>query len=97
LLINDPYVDLWALTRDKGDLFHLLAGTGNTAIMDLILKKEILPYTSTDKFKKTPPMIAIRNNNNDCLVSLIENGCRLDKTDSSLNSLLHYAAAYGNL
>jgi ankyrin repeat protein len=52
---------------------------------------------SFDKFKKTPPMIAVRNNNNDCLVRLIENGCKLDKQDSSQNSLLHYAAAYGNL
>jgi ankyrin repeat protein len=42
-------------------------------------------------------MIAIRNNNNDCLVKLIENGCRMDKADSSLNTLLHYAAAYGNI
>lgn len=65
--------------------------------MELILKKEILPYTSHDKFKKTPPMLAVRNNNNDCLVKLIENGCRLDKVDSSLNTLLHYAAAYGNI
>lgn len=97
LLINDPYVDLWALTKDKGDLFHLLAGTGNTEIMDLILRKEILPYASHDKYKKTPPMVAIRNNNNDCFIKLIENGCRLEKVDSSLNSLLHYAAAYGNI
>jgi len=42
-------------------------------------------------------MIAIRNNNNDCFVKLIENGCKLDKVDSSLNTLLHYAAAYGNI
>lgn len=42
-------------------------------------------------------MIAIRNNNNDCLVKLIENGCRLEKVDSSQNTLLHYAAAYGNI
>lgn len=42
-------------------------------------------------------MIAIRNNNNDCLVRLIENGCKLEKVDSSLNTLLHYAAAYGNI
>jgi len=39
LLINDPYVDMWALTKDKGDIFHLLAGTGNTDIMDLFLSK----------------------------------------------------------
>lgn len=42
-------------------------------------------------------MIAIRNNNNDCLVKLIENGCKIDKVDSSLNTLLHYAAAYSNI
>jgi ankyrin repeat protein len=42
-------------------------------------------------------MIAIRNCNNECLVRLIENGCRMEKVDSSLNTLLHYAAAYGNI
>jgi ankyrin repeat protein len=42
-------------------------------------------------------MVAIRNNNNECLVRLIENGCKLEKVDSSLNTLLHYAAAYGNI
>lgn len=65
--------------------------------MDLILKKEILPYTSQDNFKKTPAMLAIRNNNNSCFVKLIENGCKLEKVDSSFNTLLHYAAAYGNI
>jgi hypothetical protein len=33
MLINDPFIDLWTLTRDKGDVFHLLAGTGNVEIM----------------------------------------------------------------
>ena len=42
-------------------------------------------------------MIAVRNNNNDCFVKLVENGCRIDKIDSSMNSLFHYAAAYGNM
>ena len=57
----------------------------------------MLPYTSHDKYKKSPSMIAIRNNNNDCFVKLLENGCKLDKVDSSMNTLLHYAAAYGNI
>ena len=42
-------------------------------------------------------MIAVRNNNNDCFIKLVENGCRIDKIDSSMNSLLHYAAAFGNM
>ena len=42
-------------------------------------------------------MIAVRNNNNDCFMKLVENGCRIDKIDSSMNSLLHYAAAFGNM
>jgi hypothetical protein len=42
-------------------------------------------------------MIAIRNHNNDCLVKLLEHGCKLEKADSSFNTLLHYAAAYGNI
>lgn len=42
-------------------------------------------------------MIAIRNHNNDYFYKIIEEGCRIDKNDSSQNSLLHYAAAYGNV
>ena len=42
-------------------------------------------------------MYAIRNHNNDVLVKLLSEGSKINKTDTSLNSLLHYAAAYGNI
>ena len=29
VLLSDPYTDLWALTKERGDIFHLVAGTGN--------------------------------------------------------------------
>ena len=50
-----------------------------------------------EKFRKTPAMIAIRNHNNEILYLLLEKGCKSSKCDSTENSLLHYAAAYGNI
>lgn len=96
-MINDPYVDIWSLTKDNEDIFHLMAGTGNTEILSIILDKQYRPSASEDKFKRTPAMVAIRNNNNEFLHKILEAGCKLDKQDSSHNSLLHYAAAYGNV
>jgi ankyrin repeat protein len=55
------------------------------------------PIHSQDKYKRTPAMFAIRNHNNDFLFKILEEGCKIDKLDSSQNSLLHYAAAYGNI
>lgn len=78
-------------------MFHLLAGTGNLQILEMFLRKEIRPIHSSDRYKRTPAMIAIRNHNNDFFYKIIEEGCRIDKNDSSQNSLLHYAAAYGNI
>lgn len=71
--------------------------TGNCKILEKLLPKwgsAIL--TSVDKFKKTPAMYAIRNNNNEILFKLLSNGCKPTRADSSSNTLLHYAAAYGN-
>lgn len=42
-------------------------------------------------------MYAIRNHNNNILYKLLVAGCRPYKSDSTLNTLLHYAAAYGNI
>jgi ankyrin repeat protein len=51
---------------------------------------------SLDRFKRTPLFFAIRNNNHAVTYELLKNGAKYYKKDTSLNSLLHYCAAYGN-
>jgi ankyrin repeat protein len=72
--------------------------TGNCKILTKLLAKwgSALPNTF-DKYKKTPAMYAIRNHNNEILFKLLSAGCKHNRNDSSLNTLLHYAAAYGNV
>lgn len=50
-----------------------------------------------DKYNKTPVMYAIRNHNNEIVHKLLSAGCKHNISDTSLNTLLHYAAAYGNI
>ena len=98
LLLGDPYIKFDNEARESLDVFHIVAMTGNTTILHKLLVKwgSYLP-NSTDRYKKTPAVYAIRNHNNDVLVRLLSEGCKFNKPDTSLNSLLHYAAAYGNL
>ena len=97
MLLSDPYIKYDGEARETPDVFHIVAMTGSMVILDKLLAKwgSHLP-NSVDKFKKNPAMYAIRNNNNDVLVKLLSEGCKFNKPDTSLNSLLHYAAAYGN-
>jgi ankyrin repeat protein len=48
-----------------------------------------------DQFRRTPLMIAIRNNHNDVFFQLFMNSNKYYRRDYSHNTLLHYAAAYG--
>lgn len=99
LLLNDPYIR-YDCTENKNlpDVFHIAAWSGNIEILcKLIDKWGVYLSNSYDKFKKTPAMYAIRNHNNDILYKLLISGCRPFKADTTLNTLLHYAAAYGNI
>lgn len=88
-------VDINAETKDKQTAVHLAAGTGNVRILRILLAKNA--YTDYyDRCKRTPFMFAIRNNNYKAFSYLMNEGVKLYKVDSSLNSMLHYAAAYGN-
>jgi ankyrin repeat protein len=71
--------------------------TGNCEILaELTTKWGSSISTSVDRFKKTPAMYAIMNHNNSILFRLLSLGCKPNRSDTSLNTLLHYAAAYGN-
>jgi ankyrin repeat protein len=74
---------------------HLAAGLGNKDIVKLILSKD--NRCTVDAFRRTPFIIALRNHQNDIFFQLIKETQSNFKRDYSNNTLLHYAAAYGNL
>lgn len=84
-----------------GELFYLVAGTGNIEIFRLLIERMpsflSISFEKSEKFRRTPLMFAIRNHNNEILYQLLEEGCKYSKSDSTENTLLHYAAAYGNV
>lgn len=72
--------------------------TGNCEILaKLIAKWGSGLSNAVDKFKKTPLVYAIRNHNNEIMYRLLSAGCKHNRNDTSMNTLLHYAAAYGNV
>lgn len=50
---------------------------------------------ASDKFKRTPLILAARNGNAKVITLLLQNGALVDAADSSGNTALHYASAYG--
>mgnify|MGYP002346451936 CR=1 FL=1 len=50
-----------------------------------------------DNYRRTPIMMAIRNNHNDIFFNLFTTSVKYYRRDFSHNTLLHYAAAYGNV
>ena len=74
---------------------HLAAGIGNKEIVKMILMKD--NKIRWDNFRRSPLVFALRNHHNDIFFNILnETGCSL-RRDHSNNTLLHYAAAYGNL
>ena len=76
-------------------VFHFAASTGQKDILKLLIDAGYSP--EPDHFRRTPLMLAIRNYQNEAFFYLFANSARYYKRDYSYNTLLHYAAAYGNL
>jgi ankyrin repeat protein len=77
-------------------ILHLAAGTGQKELVRILLDKGFNPE-HPDNFRRTPLMIAIRNYQNEIFFMIFQSLQRYYKRDYSYNTLLHYAAAYGNL
>lgn len=77
------------------NVLHLAAATGQKEVVKILLQKGLT--VEPDNYRRTPIMMAIRNNHNDIFFSLFTTSIKYYRRDFSHNTLLHYAAAYGNV
>jgi ankyrin repeat protein len=69
---------------------------GQFEVVKLILEKvPRLNINKGDKYKRTPLIMAVRNGHADIAALLIKHNAQLDLPDSSGNTPLHHASAYG--
>ena len=76
------------------NLFHLASGLGIKEVIKMLLECGYSP--ESDNYRRTPLMMAIRNCQNDAFFYLFGGIQKYYKRDYSYNTMLHYAAAYGN-
>ena len=74
---------------------HLAAGNSNLDTIRMIIDKGV--QFTNDCFRRSPLVIALRNHHNDIFFQLLQENQAISKKDYSNNTLLHYAAAYGNI
>lgn len=73
----------------------LASATGNLDIVKLLTTKGKAKIEKMDKYKKTALTHSIINGNANVASYLVSKGAAFDKPDSSMNTNLHYACAYG--
>ncbi len=95
LMMEDQLVEKNIETKEGMSVLHLAAATGQKDVIKLLLEKGI--NIEPDNFRRTPLMLAIRNNHNDIFFNLFHASIKYNRRDFSHNTLLHYAAAYGNV
>lgn len=95
LLLDDQLIEKNIQTKEGMNVLHLAAGTGQKDVVKMLLEKGIM--VEPDNYRRTPIMMAIRNNHNDIFFNLFTASTKYYRRDFSHNTLLHYAAAYGNV
>jgi len=70
------------------------ASSGNLELVNLLLENKAR-IQATDKYKRSALTLAVRNGHTKVATVLLQNGADWDHKDSSDNTPLHYAAAYG--
>ncbi|CAK4703561.1 unnamed protein product [Aphanomyces euteiches] len=79
---------------DKSTALHLAAQEGHHECVRVLLKHGVI-VDAPSKVRRTPLMSACMNGHVQVAVELLNAGANANAVDSSLNSVMHYAAAYG--
>lgn len=94
-MLEDQLVEKEIESKEGMNIFHFAAANGQREILKILTDYGYSP--EPDNYRRTPLMIALRNYQNEAFFYLFSNSQKYYKRDYSYNTLLHYAAAYGNI
>ncbi|KAI9276495.1 ankyrin repeat-containing domain protein [Umbelopsis sp. AD052] len=79
----------------KGTPLHFAAAQGHIECIKVLLDEGKADVDISDKFGSTPLHLACKNGQYEAVVVLLSYGANVDGGDTSDNTALHYATAYG--
>lgn len=82
---------------DGATTIHIASANGNNEVINILLNKDNILINETDSMKDTPLHWASIKNQTDTISLLLANGADTKLTNSDGNTVLHYAAMYGDV
>ena len=82
---------------DGATTIHIASANGNNEVINILLNKDNTLINETDSMKDTPLHWASIKNQTDTISLLLANGADTKLTNSDGNTVLHYAAMYGDV
>ena len=82
---------------DGAATIHIASANGNNEVINILLNKDNILINEADSMKDTPLHWASIKNQTDTISLLLANGADTKLTNSDGNTVLHYAAMYGDV
>ncbi|AFR71966.1 ankyrin repeat-containing protein [Brachyspira pilosicoli B2904] len=82
---------------DGATTIHIASANGNNEVINILLNKDNTLINEADSMKDTPLHWASIKNQTDTISLLLANGADTKLTNSDGNTVLHYAAMYGDV
>lgn len=82
---------------DGATTIHIASANGNNEVINILLNKDNTLINEADSMKDTPLHWASIKNQTDTILLLLANGADTKLTNSDGNTVLHYAAMYGDV
>lgn len=82
---------------DGATTIHIASANGNNEVINILLNKDNTLINEADSMKDTPLHWASIKNQTDTISLLLANGADTKLTNSDRNTVLHYAAMYGDV
>ncbi|MBW5383808.1 ankyrin repeat domain-containing protein [Brachyspira pilosicoli] len=100
--IVNALIEVGSDIRAKDDIdgattIHIASANGNNEVINILLNKDNTLINEADSMKDTPLHWASIKNQTDTISLLLANGADTKLTNSDGNTVLHYAAMYGDV